>query len=120
MKKIIACSLAICFLMPAIALADDASSVVPPVATINDSDIIKIENTSVIDTIDSLANWFLTALLIVAVWFFIFAAFNFVTANGETEKVTKARNQLMYGIIGVLVGVMAKGLVSFVAGMAKR
>lgn len=79
-----------------------------------------LPQTNVITTVDSLTNWFFAAFLIVAVWFLILAAYHFVTANGEGEKITTARNEVMYAMIGVLIAVLAKGIVSLAAGLAKQ
>ena len=42
----------------------------------------------------------------------------FVTAGGSPEKVTTARNVLMYALIGLAVAVLAKGLIALVAKLA--
>jgi hypothetical protein len=78
----------------------------------------QLQTTDVITTINSLTNWFFALFLIVAVWFLILAAFHFVTANGETEKVNTARNEVMYAMIGVLIAVLAKGIVALAMGLA--
>jgi len=58
--------------------------------------------------------------LIVAVWFLILAGFNFVTANGDSEKLKKARTNLMWSFVGILVAVLAKGIVSLAFGLARQ
>ena len=73
----------------------------------------------VLASVDNITNWFFAAFLIVAVWFLILAAFHFVTANGEIEAVNKARNEVMYAMIGVLIAVLAKGIVGLAMGLAK-
>ena len=56
-------------------------------------------------------DYLFTILLIVAAIFIIIAAYFFVTAAGDPEKTGKARNFVLYALIGVLVGFAAKGLV---------
>lgn len=45
-----------------------------------------------------------------AVIMFIIAGFNFLAAQGEPGKVKDARNALIWGIVGVVVGVIAFSL----------
>jgi hypothetical protein len=56
--------------------------------------------------------------MVVAVIYIIMAAFNFVTAAGDPEKVTKARNFVLYALIGVLVAFAAKGLINLISKIA--
>ena len=64
--------------------------------------------------LESLTNWMFTLLLIIAVIFLILAAFTFITASGDPDKVGKARNFVLYALIGIAVAVAARGLVSLV------
>jgi len=68
----------------------------------------------VLGVLDNLINWLFTILLIVAVIFLIIAAFNFITASGDPEKIKTARNFVLYALIGVAVAVAARGLVLLV------
>jgi fumarate reductase subunit D len=115
MKKIIYLFLLLAVaVFPIIALADpDVPAAVTP------QSVTPIPNTNFENTIGFLTNWFFAILLVVAVWFLLWAGFTFVTANGEPDKITKARSQVMYGLIGVLVAVMAKGIVGFAMGLAR-
>ena len=66
-----------------------------------------------IDALNSIVNWLFTILLIVAVIFILIAAFNFITAAGDPEKVKTARQFVIYALIGVVVALLARGLVGF-------
>jgi phosphoglycerol transferase MdoB-like AlkP superfamily enzyme len=68
----------------------------------------------IFDALNTLTDYLFTLLLIVAVIFLIIAAFTFITASGDPEKVGKARNFVLYALIGVAVAVAAKGLVALV------
>lgn len=63
-------------------------------------------------------NWLFAILLIVAAIFIILAAYTFVTAQGDPDKVKTARNFVLYALIGVLVAFGARGLVSLVGTVA--
>lgn len=71
----------------------------------------------VMTALDSITDWLFTILLVVAVIFIILAAYNFVTAAGDPEKVGTARTQVMWALIGIVVALLAKGLVILVRTM---
>lgn len=52
-----------------------------------------------------------------AVIMYIIAAFMFFTANGEAGKVKDARNAIIWGSVGVAVGVLAFSLPFLIAGL---
>ena len=62
----------------------------------------------------TITNWLFGILIVVAVIFLILAAFNFITAGGDPEKVGTARSQVMYAIIGLIVAILARGLVNWI------
>ena len=64
-----------------------------------------------LDFISKIVNWMFAILMIVAVVFLIFAAFSFLTAAGDPEKIGKAKTQLIYAIVAIGVAVLARGIV---------
>lgn len=48
---------------------------------------------------------------------FILGAFSWLTAGGDTGKVDKARNQLLNGIIGLVIIVMSYSIVALIGGV---
>ena len=76
-------------------------------------------STDVIVILDSLTNWLFAILLVIAAIWIILAAFMFVTAAGDPDKTKKARDFVLYALIGVLVGFAAKGLVMLVENIVK-
>jgi len=69
------------------------------------------------DTINTVANWMFAILLIGAVIVILIAAFTFLTAAGDADKTTKARNYITYAIIAIVVAFLAKALVVLIASM---
>jgi len=67
-----------------------------------------------IDLIDTIADWIFTALMAIAVIFLVVAGFMWVTAGGNVESTTKARQMLINALIGVAIGLGAKGLVAVI------
>jgi len=47
------------------------------------------------------------AILAIAVIMILIAAFNFLTGGGNEEKITAARNYLIYALVGVGVALLA-------------
>ena len=68
----------------------------------------------IVDTLINVGNIMFGVLLGVAVIFLIAAAFLFVGSSGDPEKVKKARDMLLYGVIGIVVAAAARGIVSFI------
>jgi len=56
-------------------------------------------------------------IIVVVVLMAMISAYMFVTAGGNPEQVTKARNWLMYALIGLAIAVLARGLVTLVLTM---
>ena len=46
----------------------------------------------------------------------IYGGFMYTTSAGDSNKVTKAKNAIMYGIIGLVVAMLAFAIVNFVIG----
>lgn len=60
--------------------------------------------------IDSMVNILFTILMILAVIFIIWAAFLYLTAAGNTEKLEKAQQQILYAVIAIVIAVLAKSV----------
>ena len=99
MKKfvftVISTSLAV---MPAVGLAQPA--VAPSVP--------------VMGALQDITNWAFAILLAIAVIFLIIAGFQFIFAQGDPDKVKTARMMVLWSLVGVLVAILARGLVELV------
>lgn len=67
-----------------------------------------------VTALNTIFNWVYTIVFVLAAFFLLLSAYTFITAGGDPEKVGKARGYLLYAVIGVIVGVLAYGLVRFV------
>jgi len=67
-----------------------------------------------VEVLMTVIRWIYTIVFILAVFFILLAAFFFVTSQGDPEKVTKARNMLMYAVIGIVVALLSFGIVTLV------
>jgi len=93
--------------LPAIALAQAGGIAGQSPVTGSEVDINEILRTIVN---------FLTALLIIlAVVFIIWAAFIYLTAGGDAEKVGNANKMLIYAAVAIAIALLAQGIVYIVA-----
>ncbi len=69
-------------------------------------------------TLDSIVNDIIAAaqtmFLGVAVVCFIVAGIQFLTSRGDPEKLASARSAALWGVAGVVIGVIAPGIINFV------
>lgn len=65
----------------------------------------------VLDLLNLATNWLFGILLVIAIIFIILAAYYFLFSGGETEKVSKAKNMLIYAAVAVAVGTLSRGIV---------
>ena len=109
MKKILlALVLVSLFALPAVSLANHGPThpqVIPAGPT---------SQQALLDLIDKVANWIFSLLLAVALIFILIAAFQFLTSGGSPETVAKARQTLLYAVIGIAVAFLARGFVAIV------
>lgn len=68
----------------------------------------------VIEIIAKVGRYMFTAFFIVAIIFIIIAAFNFLTAQGDVEKVKNARNQILWAAVAIAVALISTGIVEIV------
>jgi len=67
--------------------------------------------------VNTIINWIFTALIVTAIIFILISAFGWLTSGGDPAKTEKARNQLLYAIIAIVIGALAKGLVLLVGNL---
>lgn len=55
-------------------------------------------------------NWIFYLLIILTIIFVLYAAFKYLTAGGDPEKVKAAGSILLYAVIAIVVALLAKGI----------
>lgn len=65
----------------------------------------------------NLMNVLFTVLVVIAVIFVLFAAYRYLTAAGEAEKVKSANYQLLYAGIAIVIAILARGAPVVVANV---
>src|SRR3989344_3190887 len=61
-----------------------------------------------LELLDTIARWMYGGILALAVIFILLAAYNFLWSGGDTARVEKARNQLLYTAVAVGVEIHKK------------
>ena len=85
--------------------------------SVNQGSAVPAPRLGILATFNRIIDWMFTILLIVAAMYIIMAAFSFITAQGDVEKVAKARQFVLMALVGVAVAFMARGLVDLIARM---
>jgi len=85
----------------------------------NGGGFFKIENPlkydKIEDVIGAIAGFVFQIALILAPLMLIIAGFLFVTSMGEPDKVRKAKDLALHTIIGLIIVLLARGLVTLIA-----
>jgi len=69
---------------------------------------------SVNKLLTKIINWISVIVGIVAVIMIIVGGFRYITSGGTPEKVTGAKNTILYGLIGLIIVALAQVIVRFV------
>lgn len=72
------------------------------------------EDDSLMPTINKVINVIVGAVGIVAVAMMVIGGISIATSQGDTSKVTKGKNTLIFGIAGLIVAILAFAIVNFV------
>jgi uncharacterized membrane protein len=92
-------------LLPAFAMAQTPQS--PP-------DVLQNGIGGVGSTLCTIFNWMFYFLIILAIIFVVIAAFRYLFAAGDPEKVKAAGHALIYAAVAIAVGLIAKAVPSIV------
>jgi len=69
---------------------------------------------TVVDTIQVLIDWLFYILIFAAVVVIIMAAYSFLTAAGDPDKVSKGRNYIIYALVALVVAFLARAIVNWI------
>jgi len=108
MKKIVSILLLSLFILPLMVSAEATAPTpiqAPTITTVN----------GLYGLLKNIVSWFFAVVLVVAVIFFIYAGFIYITASGDSGKTEQARNMIIYAVIGVAVALMAQAFIYIAA-----
>lgn len=69
---------------------------------------------NITNTIRNAVNLFSAIVGVIAVIVILIAGFQYVSAAGDSSKVTNAKNTLIYAIVGLVVAALSQAIVQFV------
>ena len=87
-----------------------------PVTSLNDCSDVGGDNNdnNLITMINAIINTIIAAVGFVAVVVIILGGVNYTTSAGDPGKVKKAKDTILYGIIGLVIALLAFAIVNFV------
>ncbi len=110
-KSLIASFVLVLFLAPAVPMALAQIPQPPQVINLPTSDQTSITDTGTIfQSVCTVLNYVFTALIILAILFVLIAAFKYLTAGGDPEKVKAASKTLIFAAVAVAVGILAQAV----------
>ncbi|HPD55416.1 MAG TPA: hypothetical protein PLR11_01205 [Candidatus Paceibacterota bacterium] len=68
-------------------------------------------------TVNIIARWIYTIVLVAAVILGLIAAFSYITAAGDSNKVKTANKMLIYAVIAVVIAILAFSITKIVGGL---
>lgn len=78
------------------------------------------EPEELLDVVAGVVTWTYVIFFIIAVMYVLFAAYNYLTGADEPETIKKARRQLIYAAIAIIVALLAYGIVAIVENFLKQ
>lgn len=92
------------------------STKVTPTTNAGTTGVNTVGNNSndLMNSVTGIINGIIAALGIVAVIIIIIGGVNYMTSSGDANKVKKAKDTILYGVIGLVICVLAFAIVNFV------
>lgn len=72
------------------------------------------KNPDLMKTLNVVINVVVGVVAFIAVVMIIIGGIGFVTSQGDAAKTTKARNTILYGVVGLVISLLAFAIVNFV------
>ncbi len=72
-----------------------------------------------LNAIASVVGWVYTVFFIVAVFFILIAAFNYLTGGDQPEKIKLVHTQLIYAVIAIAIALLAVGATAIIKDVLK-
>lgn len=66
--------------------------------------------TDLLRVVTTIVNWIFTIFIVISVIFIMIAAFDFVTGGDDPEKISKARQRIIWAIAGIAVALLARAI----------
>ncbi len=99
---------------PAMAVTCPSGSINSSADTLAGCNVKPDEGKGLMDTVLVIINVILAVLGIVTVLMIILGGVNYTTSQGDPTKAAKAKNTILYGVIGLVIALLAFAVVNFV------
>ena len=109
-KKYLFSILVLSFVFSGFVFVEASSHNLPPAEYQLPKTGIPTEGKEVLSLIELVASWVFAIFVAVSIVFIVMGAFEFVTAQGDPAKITKARMSLIYAVIGIMLALIAMGV----------
>jgi len=76
---------------------------------------VNLTRTSILDLLNTILTWVDMAIFIIGILIILYAAFLYMTAAGDEEKIGKAKRTFIYGLVGIGIAILAFGIWQLVA-----
>lgn len=76
--------------------------------------------TTVSALVDNISNWLLFLAVVAAIIMIIIGAYYYIFSFGDANKATKGKTIVLWAVIGMVVVIMARVIVSVVSGFAGK
>ena len=67
--------------------------------------------------INRVIGWIYVFFFVIAIILILFAAFTYLTSGGDAEKVTSAKNQLIYAAVAIAIALLAYSFTAIVSNI---
>jgi len=82
----------------------------PMIALADEPGNINLDVNRVVTILNNIKTWFSEAIFVLGIVIILYAAFLYMTAAGDDEKINKAKKAFVYGIVGIIVAMLAYGI----------
>jgi uncharacterized membrane protein len=90
--------------------------IISQLAVVTVEKVNETSNDNLKQNITDIINAVIAALGIVAVVVIVLGGVQYMTSTGDSTKVKKAKDTILYGIVGLIICVLAYAIVNFVIG----
>ena len=110
--------LALVLLAPALGFAQTTGDI--PVVNPPRGNAPLTSGTDVLETVNTIFQWIATLFWVAALLFVFYAAFLYLTAGGNEEKVKRATRQFVFAVVAIIIGLLAFGLPTLIENILQR
>ena len=113
-KYLLAGTLVACLLLPGMVSAQDMGQ-----GMVEFGQTTGLQDTDLTVVIGRIVKIVIGFLGLIAVVIILIGGFNWMTSGGDSEKIQKAKDMMIHGIIGLFIVVLAYAIASFVMSLIK-